>query len=155
EARPRQRRAMKILIAEDEVVSRRLLQSRLERWGHEVVAATDGAEAWELFQAREFPIVISDWMMPRMDGLELIRRIRTRKHPGYVYAILLTSKSQKEDIVAGMEAGADDFLTKPFDRDELRVRLRAGQRVIELESALRASLEDLAQARKREGEIGA
>jgi phosphoserine phosphatase RsbU/P len=146
---------MKILIAEDESVSRRLLERHLERWGHEVVAVSNGAEAWELFQAGEFPIVISDWMMPRMDGLELIRRIRARQHSGYVYAILLTSKSQKEDIVAGMEAGADDFLTKPFDRDELRVRLRAGQRVVELESALLASLQDLEQARKREIEIGA
>jgi two-component system, NtrC family, sensor kinase len=131
---------MKVLIADDEVVSRRLLQNYLQRWGHEVVAAQDGAEAWSLFQAGEFPIVISDWMMPKMDGLELIRQIRARHRPGYVYAILLTSRSHKEDLVEGMESGADDFLTKPFDRDELRVRLRAGQRVIELETALLHSL---------------
>jgi len=80
---------MKVLIAEDEVVSRRLLQNYLERWGHEVVAAQNGAEAWRLFQAGEFPIVISDWMMPEMDGLELIRYIRACRRPGYVYAILL------------------------------------------------------------------
>jgi phosphoserine phosphatase RsbU/P len=123
--------------------------------GHEVLAARNGTEAWNQFEAGDFPIVISDWMMPEMDGLELIRRIRASKRPGYVYTILLTSKSQKEDIVEGMEAGADDFLTKPFDTDELRVRLRAGQRIIELESALLSSLEDLAQARKREVEIGA
>jgi phosphoserine phosphatase RsbU/P len=146
---------MKVLIAEDEAVSRRLLQNYLQRWGHEVVAAQNGAEAWSLFQAGEFPIVISDWMMPEMDGLELIRRIRACRHPGYVYAILLTSRSHKEDLVEGMESGADDFLTKPFDRDELRVRLRAGQRVIELETALLNSLENLAEARKREVEIGA
>jgi sigma-B regulation protein RsbU (phosphoserine phosphatase) len=146
---------MKVLIAEDEVVSRRLLQSYLQRWGHEVVAAQDGEEAWSLFQAGEFPVVISDWMMPKMDGLELIRRIRACHRPGYIYAILLTSRSHKEDLVEGMESGADDFLTKPFDRDELRVRLRAGQRVIELETALLHSLEDLAEARKREVEIGA
>ena len=90
-----------------------------------------------------------------MDGVELIRRIRACQRPAYVYAILVTSKSQKEDLVEGMEAGADDFVTKPFDRDELRVRLRAGQRVIELETALRASLEELAQARQREAETGA
>jgi phosphoserine phosphatase RsbU/P len=94
-------------------------------------------------------------MLPEMDGLELIRHIRACQRPGYVYAILLTSRSHKEDLVEGMESGADDFLTKPFDRDELRVRLRAGQRVIELESALLSSLEDLAEARKREVEIGA
>jgi len=146
---------MKVLIAEDEVVSRRLLQNYLQRWGHEVVAAQNGAEAWALFQAGEFPIVISDWMMPEMDGLELIRHIRGCRRPGYVYAILLTSRSHKEDLVEGMESGADDFLTKPFDRDELRVRLRAGQRVIELETALLNSLRDLAEARQREVEIGA
>ena len=146
---------MKVLIAEDEALARRLLQSYLERWGHEVVAAQNGAEAWQLFAAGEFSIVISDWVMPELDGVELIRRIRACRRPAYVYAILVTSKSQKEDIVEGMEAGADDFVTKPFDRDELRVRLRAGQRVIELETALRASLEELAQARQREGEVGA
>ena len=146
---------MKVLIAEDEAMSRRLLQTYLERWGHEVVAAQDGAEAWNLFAAGEFSIVISDWIMPEMDGVELIHRIRACQRPAYVYAILVTSKSQKEDIVEGMEAGADDFVTKPFDRDELRVRLRAGQRVIELETALRASLEELAQARQREAETGA
>jgi two-component system NtrC family sensor kinase len=127
---------MKILIAEDDPVSRRLLQSYLERWGHEVVTAQDGAAAWALFQSGDFPIVISDWMMPELDGLELIRRVRSFPRPGYVYAILLTARAQKEDIVQGMEAGADDFLTKPFDRDELRVRLRAGERIIHLEQSL-------------------
>jgi phosphoserine phosphatase RsbU/P len=146
---------VKVLIAEDEAILRRLLRSHLERWGHEVVAAENGADAWNLFQAGAFPIVITDWVMPEMDGLELIRRIRAYQRTGYVYTILVTSRSQKEDIVEGMEAGADDFVTKPFDRDELRVRLRAGQRIIELETALLASLDDLAQARKREGEIGA
>ena len=145
---------MKVLIAEDEAISRRLLQSYLERWGHEVVVAQNGVEAWNLFQAGEFRIVISDWMMPEMDGVELIRRIRAAERAGYVYLILLTARSQKEDIVEGMEAGADDFVTKPFDRDELRVRLRAGQRIMELEAALRSALEELAQARKHEGGTG-
>lgn len=146
---------MKVLIAEDEALARRLLQSYLEKWGHEVVAAQNGAEAWDLFAAGDFSIVISDWIMPEMDGVALIRRIRACQRPAYVYTILVTSKSQTEDLVEGMEAGADDFVTKPFDRDELRVRLRAGQRVIELETALRASLEELAQVRRREGEVGA
>lgn len=114
---------MKVLIADDEAISRRLLQGYLERWGHEVVMAQNGAEAWNLFMADEFSIVISDWTMPEMDGVELIRRIRACQRSGYVYTILLTAKSQKEDIVEGMEAGADDFVTKPFDRDELRVRV--------------------------------
>ena len=146
---------MKVLIAEDELVSRRLLQSYLERWGHEVAAAKNGLEAWSLFQAGDFPVVISDWMMPEMDGLELIRRIRACPRAGYVYAILVTSKSHTEDIIEGMEAGADDFVSKPFERDELRVRLRAGQRVIELERALVNSLDELGQAREREIETGA
>src|SRR5262249_7991660 len=121
----------------------------------EGVGGEKGGEGWRVFEGGELRIVISDWMMPEMDGLELIRHIRACRHPGYVYAILLTSRSHKEDLVEGMESGADDFLTKPFDRDELRVRLRAGQRVIELETALLKSLEDLAEARKREVEIGA
>jgi signal transduction histidine kinase len=124
------------LIAEDDLISRRLLQSNLEKWGHEVVSAPDGAEAWRLFESGGFPIVISDWMMPEMDGVELVRRIRACQRPGYVYTILLTAKTQKEELIQGMEAGADDFVTKPFDRDELRVRLRAGERIIHLEQSL-------------------
>jgi two-component system NtrC family sensor kinase len=127
---------MNILIAEDDPISRRLLRSNLERWGHEVAQAGTGAEAWGLFERGRYPIVISDWMMPEMDGPELIRRIRASQRPGYVYAILLTAKTQKTDLIQGMEAGADDFLTKPFDRDELRVRLRAGERIIQLEQSL-------------------
>jgi signal transduction histidine kinase len=127
---------MKVLIAEDEPVSRRLLQGHLERWGHQVAAASDGGEAWRLFEAGSYPLVISDWMMPELDGPELIRRIRACPRPGYVYIILLTGRSQKEDVVQGMEAGANDFVTKPFDREELRVRLRAGERIIQLEHTL-------------------
>jgi signal transduction histidine kinase len=136
---------MKILIADDDSVSRRILQSYLEKWGYEVTAAHDGAEAWRLFEGSSFPMVITDWIMPEMDGSALLRRIRACQRPGYIYAILLTAKSQKEDIVEGMEAGADDFLTKPFDRDELRVRLRAGERIIRLEHHLRETQAALVQ----------
>jgi DNA-binding response OmpR family regulator len=127
---------MKLLIAEDDPVSRRLLQSYLQKWGHEVVATTNGAEAWLRFQAETFPLVISDWNMPEMDGLELVRRIRALPDRGYTYIILVTDKSQKEDVVTGMDAGADDFVTKPFDRDELHARLRAGERIVALERRL-------------------
>jgi two-component system NtrC family sensor kinase len=127
---------MKVLIADDDPISRRLLHSYLQKWGHEVVLATNGAEAWRLFQEEHFFLVISDWMMPDMEGPELIRRIRASARPGYVYTLLVTARAQKEDVVEGMEAGADDFITKPFDRDELRVRLRAGERIIHLEQAL-------------------
>jgi signal transduction histidine kinase len=136
---------MKILIADDDSISRRLLQNYLQKWGYEVTAAQDGAEAWRLFDGGCFPMVITDWMMPEMDGSGLIRRIRAAQRPGYVYAMLLTAKSQKEDLVEGMEAGADDFLTKPFDRDELRVRLRAGERIIRLEHHLRETQSALIQ----------
>jgi signal transduction histidine kinase len=149
---------MRVLIADDEPVSRRLLQSYLQKWGYEVAAAADGAEAWRLFEAGPVPVVITDWMMPEVDGLALIRRIRAARLPGYVYAILLTARSQKEDLVEGMEAGADDFLTKPFDRDELRVRLRAAERIIRLERdladqnrALREAQSALVQSEKLAG----
>lgn len=127
---------MRVLIAEDDRVSRRLLQRQIEQWGHEVVSTENGREAWNHFCNDSFSIVVSDWMMPEMDGLELVRRIRGSHQAGYVYVILLTAKTEKDDLVRGMEAGADDFLTKPFDRNELRVRFRAGERIIQLERNL-------------------
>ncbi len=127
---------MRVLIAEDDRISRRMLQRHLERWGHEVVAAENGAEAWERFRDGDFPLVITDWTMPEMDGIALIERIRGRHERRYVYVILLTAKKDTGDIVRGMEAGADDFLSKPFDQDELRVRVNAGKRIIELEQRL-------------------
>jgi DNA-binding response OmpR family regulator len=127
---------MKILIAEDDPVSCTLLEHHLRQWNHDVVVARDGEEAWREFEAQHFPMVISDWMMPVMDGIELIRRVRSHTRPGYVYTILLTARSKMEDIAQGVEAGADDFVTKPFDRDELRVRVRAGERIIGLEETI-------------------
>ena len=120
---------MKILIAEDEKVSRHLLENRLRKWGYDVTAAEDGEEAWKIFQKEHFPMVISDWIMPKMDGLELLRRIRSIKREGYVYTILLTAHSGKEEILAGMDSGADDFIAKPFDNDELLARLKVGRRI--------------------------
>jgi DNA-binding response OmpR family regulator len=127
---------MRILIAEDDVVLRRLLQNYLEKDGHQIVAAKNGADAWRLFNEEEFPLVLTDWMMPEMDGVDLVRRIRSAGRPGYTYVILVTSRSDKEDIKEGMEAGADDFVTKPFDQDELRIRLRTGERFVQLKQAL-------------------
>ncbi len=137
---------MKVLIADDDPVSRRLLQNYLQKWGYEVTVAVNGAEAWRFFEQDEFPVVISDWMMPELDGPELIRRIRACSKPNYVYTILLTARAQKEDLVEGMEAGADDFVSKPFDRDELHVRLRAGERIIKLEQALKEQNRALLEA---------
>ncbi|MBN2807940.1 MAG: SpoIIE family protein phosphatase [Deltaproteobacteria bacterium] len=140
---------MKILIAEDERVSRRLLESRLKKWGYEVTAAEDGREAWNIFQKEHFPMVITDWMMPEMDGLELLRRIRACERPGYVYTILLTARTEKEDILAGMESGADDFVTKPFDKDELMARLKVGLRITDLERDLAQRNHDLEKINQR------
>ncbi len=131
------RLAMKILVADDSAVMQRLLLRSLEKWHYQVTVASDGAEAWELFQRDTYPLVLTDWMMPRLDGLELIRRIRARERSGYVYIILLTAKSEKQDLVVAMDAGADDFLSKPFDQEELRVRVREGERIILLEQALK------------------
>lgn len=134
---------MKVLIADDDLVSRRLLESYLQKWEYEVVVATNGDEAWKLFQAEEFPMVICDWMMPGLDGPDLIRRIRDSGKLGYAYTLLLTAKSRKDDLVEGMEAGADDFISKPFDHDELRMRLRAGERIVNLERSLREAKAEL------------
>jgi CheY-like chemotaxis protein len=137
---------MKVLIADDESISRRLLQNYLEKWGYQVVVAENGRRAWEIFQDGDFRMVISDWLMPEMDGLDLVRHIRARPSPNYVYAILVTVRAQKEDLVEAMEAGADDFICKPFDRDELRVRLREGERIIQLQQTLADQSQRLAQA---------
>lgn len=125
---------MKVLIAEDDLISRRVLEANLLEWGYDVIIASDGLEAWELLQKPGAPnLVISDWMMPHMDGLELCRRIRQMESSGYIYFIILTAKGGKEDVIKGLEAGADDFLVKPFDRQELKYRARIGERIINLE----------------------
>jgi two-component system, cell cycle response regulator len=128
---------MRILIAEDDPVSRRVLQAHLTKWGYEVVVTNDGVEAWNVLQKDDPPpLAILDWMMPSMDGTEVIRRLRQRDDASYVYVLLLTAKSQKEDIVAGLEAGADDYLVKPFDAHELRARIRTGKRILDLQNQL-------------------
>lgn len=141
---------MKVLVADDDEVLLEYLRCVAERWGHEVVAAVDGKEAWDLFQTHaDIVLVITDWLMPGMDGPELVGRIRNCRRPGYVYIILLTAKSRTEDVVRGMKAGADDFLAKPFDQDELQVRLRAGERVVELEQKLARRNAELEAANER------
>lgn len=140
---------MRILIAEDERITRASLTRQLESWGHAVVAVEDGEKAWEQYQAGGFDIVVTDWEMPRLTGVELIQRIRESPGATYVYVILLTSRSDKSDIVRGIEAGADDFVSKPFDRDELRVRLLAGERIVSLERALSRQNVELRNANDR------
>ena len=125
---------MKVLIAEDNLVSRRMLETFRRKWGYDIVITTNGREAWEVLQEPEAPnLVISDWMMPDLDGLELCRRIREMERAEYIYFIILTSKGKKEDVITGLEAGADDYLIKPFNQDELKYRVKIGERIIELE----------------------
>jgi len=137
---------MRILIADDSIVSRHLLDATLRKWGYEVVVACDGVEAWNALQAAEGPLVaILDWVMPGLTGPEVCRRVREREkeRDTYTYLLLLTSKSLKEDLIEGMESGADDYITKPFDQHELKVRLRAGTRIIELQRELVAAKDAL------------
>jgi two-component system, cell cycle response regulator len=128
---------VKVLIAEDDVVSRRFLEAMLTRWGYEVVVTRNGDEAWELLQRTDAPpLAILDWMMPGMDGVEVCRKVRQRGQEPYIYLLLLTTKGRKENIIEGLDAGADDYLTKPFDPHELQVRLRTGKRIMTLQAEL-------------------
>ncbi|HOM70908.1 MAG TPA: EAL domain-containing protein [Armatimonadota bacterium] len=128
---------MRVLIAEDDSVSRRLLEVLLAKWGYEVVVARDGQEAFNILESSDAPhLAVLDWMMPVMDGVQVCREIRKRRVEPYTYVILLTAKSGKQDVIEGLDAGADDYITKPFDTSELQVRLRAGRRIVELQNEL-------------------
>jgi sigma-B regulation protein RsbU (phosphoserine phosphatase) len=137
---------MRVLIVDDEPVNRMVLSRKLRQWGHDPVAAENGSHAWEMMQAEPFRLVITDWVMPEMDGIELTRRIRALPSNGYTYVLLLTAQTGVEALVEGIEAGADDFVSKPFQMEELRARLRAGERVLQLESDLAEHNRRLAEA---------
>jgi sigma-B regulation protein RsbU (phosphoserine phosphatase) len=129
---------MRILIADDDRMSTVMLGSTLEKWGFETVVVQDGDAAWERIVGAEPPaLVIADWMMPKLDGIELCRRIRATPPASPMYVILLTSRTSRQDLVAGLEAGADDYLTKPFDPDELRARIHVGQRTLDLMASVK------------------
>ena len=130
---------MHVLIVDDDRIQRLILRKQLLRLGYEVSEATDGAIAWAQLQHEPTPIVITDWMMPQLDGPALIARIRAAAFPGYTYVILLTSKDERTDVVAGLDAGADDYLTKPCDSHELRARVAIGARIVDLERRLRSA----------------
>ncbi len=137
---------MRILVVDDDTSVRRILTAMLEKWSYEVVQASDGEEAWQMLQQQPISFILSDWVMPRLDGVELCRRLRSADLPNYVYVILLTGKDQTEDLITALEAGADDFLTKPVNSKELRVRIKGGERVLHLEKALVAKNQELQQA---------
>ena len=147
----RQKGPMRVLIADDSLVSRHLLEATLKNWGYDVVVACDGTEAWVVLQREDAPaLAILDWMMPGLTGPEVCRLVRQKAQEPYTYILLLTSKSQKEDVVAGMDSGADDYITKPFDQHELKVRLRAGMRILDLQAQLLATREALREQATRD-----
>ncbi len=135
----------KILVAEDDPVSRRVLEAFLLKWGYQVTTACNGEEALHILESEDAPrLAVLDWMMPGMEGVQVCAKIRST--PGsrpYVYILLLTARTQKEDLLAGMEAGIDDYLTKPFDAQELRARLHVGQRIVNLQDQLIGAREEL------------
>ena len=143
---------MRVLVADDDLFSRSLLQEHLTRWGYEVVPAANGQDALDILERDNAPqLAIVDWILPGgVDGLEICRRVRERQTP-YVYILLLTAKDRKEDLIAGLEAGADDFIAKPYFPAELKARVRAGQRILEMHTTLRfdASHDSLTMAWNR------
>jgi CheY-like chemotaxis protein len=147
---------VRILIAEDDRVTRRMLEVILKEWGYQPVAVADGLAAWEVLRAEDRPpLALLDWCMPVMDGLEVCRQVRaldTRQPP---YLVLLTARDRRQDVVAGLEGGADDYITKPFDLAELHARLRTGLRIVRLQAGLAAELrqreESLARVKQLQG----
>ncbi len=138
---------MRILIAEDDFTSRAALAGVLKKEGHEVVATVNGTEAWQALQQPGAPMLaILDWMMPEMDGLSVVRKVRALQSSQSPYIIMLTTRGEKADIIAGLDAGANDYLSKPFDSGELRARVQVGQRMVEMQAALAAKVEELQKA---------
>jgi two-component system, cell cycle response regulator len=147
--------ARRILAAEDNPVFQSMLRSLLTRWGYEAVIARNGYEAWDILQSPDSPrLAVLDWMMPGMDGVELCRRVRSGAREPYVYILLLTARTESQDLVEGMDAGADDYLTKPFNSHELRVRVRAGIRILDLQQQLLEAREALRDQATHDGLTG-
>jgi DNA-binding response OmpR family regulator len=135
----------KVVVADDDPVSREILTSLLGKWVYKVIAASDGCEAMEALRAQTEPVLaIVDWMMPGMEGTEICRRVREINKS--VYILLLTARAGKERVVEGLKAGADDYVSKPFDKDELRARLSVGARILDLQCALNARVAELEAA---------
>ena len=142
---------MKILIAEDDATSRLLLQTTLKQWGHEVIATTDGQQAYDALLAEDAPrLAIFDWMMPQLDGIETCRKAREDAQLEHIYVIMLTTRDTKDDIAEALQAGADDYLNKPFDRKEMQARIQVGKRVLDLQIALTDRVRALEASIKRE-----
>ncbi len=135
---------MKILVVDDDPLTLHMVVYRLRQWGHEVISCTDGESAWKILEGGMVPnVAILDWMMPGINGPDLCQKIRSKKDCPYVYIVLLTGRNNPEDLIAGLDAGADDYLTKPFHLGELEARLRAGKRIVDLQNELISARETL------------
>jgi two-component system cell cycle response regulator len=146
---------MRVLAAEDNPVFQSILKWMLTKWGYEAVLARDGNEALRVLEGPDPPqLAILDWMMPGMDGVEVCRKIRSARREPYIYLLLLTARTESQDLIEGMDAGADDYLTKPFNAHELRVRLRAGRRILDLQEELLKAREALREQATHDGLTG-
>jgi two-component system, cell cycle response regulator len=142
---------MKVLVADDSATSRQMLRSVLAKWGYDVVLAENGAQAWDILADTDPPpMAILDWVMPYLSGPEVCRKVRDTHREPYTYILLLTSKNTKGETVEGLEAGADDYIIKPFDQHELQVRLRAGKRIIDLQMNLLEAREELRERAEKD-----
>jgi DNA-binding response OmpR family regulator len=138
---------MKILIAEDDLTSRIILESIIGKWAFEVVSVEDGQKAWDILQRQDAPpVAVLDWEMPGIDGPELCRRIKRLSRDNPIYIILLTGRGSKQDLVLGLDAGADDYVTKPFDNNELRARLKVAERLVNTQLSLNRRVQELNEA---------
>jgi two-component system cell cycle response regulator len=147
---------MKILVAEDDLTSRTILTSILQKWDFEPIAAEDGDRAWQIMQSADAPnLAVLDWDMPGLDGLKVCRRIRARHTENPPYLIILAAKGEKSDIVKGLEAGANDYISKPYDNDELQARINVGRRMAELQTELLAAKDILAHQAMHDALTGA
>jgi phosphoserine phosphatase RsbU/P len=140
-------RAARVLLADDEPVTRGLLKAHLERAGYDVLTVSDGLSAWSALQGAEAPpLVVLDWNMPGLDGPEICRRARETPKRGYTYMVIVTARNEKRDVVEGLSAGADDYVSKPVDPEELMARLRTGERIVALEKSLQTKVHELEEA---------
>lgn len=138
---------MKILIAEDDYTTRLIVQVILEKWKYKVVTAENGIKAWEILQQNDPPqIAILDWEMPELDGLKVCQKTRELERDNPIYIIMLTGRDSKKDIVHGLDTGADDYITKPFDENELRARVRVAERMVRIQASLTSTVDELRQA---------
>jgi two-component system cell cycle response regulator len=146
---------MRVLAAEDNPVFQSMLKSMLTKWGYDAVIARSGTEAWGILESEDAPrLAVLDWMMPGMDGVEICRHIRSANREPYIYILLLTARTESQDLIEGMDAGADDYLTKPFNSHELRVRLHAGRRILNLQEELLRAREALREQATHDGLTG-